>query len=146
VIERYYPEYAQYLPPEPAPEPSKEEEEGVELPEPPEFDFRAEMRETRIRVDELLAEGRIEEAETYMEERRQMFVAQGYNIRKLNQAYFAFYGSYADTSGAAGRDPIGPAVLELYVHTPDLYTFVSRMAQVTTLAEIEELLADYQQR
>jgi len=56
------------------------------------------MRETRIRVDKLLAQGRIEEAEAYMEERRQEFVAHGYYIRKLNQAYFAFHGAYADTS------------------------------------------------
>ena len=39
-------------------------------PEPPAFDFRAEMFETRETVDKLLEEGKIEEAETYMEERR----------------------------------------------------------------------------
>jgi hypothetical protein len=145
VVERYYPEYAQYLPPEPAPEPPQEEEETqVESPEPPEFDYIAEMHETRVRVDELLAEGKIEEAEVYMENRRQMFVAEGYSIRKLNQAYFAFYGSYADTPGASGKDPIGPAVLEFFVRAPNLYVFVSRVAQVTTLAELETLLAAYE--
>ena len=41
------------------------------------FDFRAEMRATRLRVDELLAQGKIEEAEAYMEERRRLFVANG---------------------------------------------------------------------
>ena len=46
-------------------------------PEPPEFDFRLEMRKTRIRADELLEDGKIEEAEAYMEERRQVFVAEG---------------------------------------------------------------------
>jgi hypothetical protein len=144
VVERYYPEYAQYLPPEPAPEPPQEEqEEQPEAPEPAEFDFITEMRETRIRVDDLLAEGKIEEAEAYMEDRRQVFVAEGYNIRKLNQAYFAFYGSYADTPGASGKDPVGPAVLEFYDRAPDLYVFVRRVAQVTTLAELEALVAAY---
>lgn len=68
------------------------------------FDFRgAEMRQTRLRVDELLAAGKINEAEQYMEMRRQ-FWEYGYHIRKINQAYFVFYGSYNDEpgGGAAG--------------------------------------------
>jgi hypothetical protein len=143
VIVRYYPE----LPPPELPSPPEPEEEGAQPeetppPEPPEFDYRLEMRETRIQVDELLAQGRIEEAEVYMEERRQMFVAQGYAIRKLNQAYFAFYGSYADAPGAAGKDPIGPAVLEFRARSPNLHTFVSQIARVTTLAELEALLEE----
>jgi hypothetical protein len=143
VIARYYPELP---PPEipSIPEPSEEDEqeEATPPPEPPEFDFSLEMRETRIRVDELLADGKIEEAEAYMEEQRQMFVAQGYAIRKLNQAYFAFYGSYADAPGAAGKDPIGPTVLKFRAHSPDLHTFVSQIARVTTLDELEALLAE----
>jgi hypothetical protein len=136
-IARYYP---QFLPTEP-----QDPESGGEPappPEPPAFDFRAEMRETRILADELLAEGRIEEAETYMEERRQTFVANGYSIRKLNQAYFAFHGSYAAEPGAAGADPVGPVVLRLRALSPDLATFVKRAAHVTTLEELESLLAD----
>jgi len=136
VVARYYPEL---LPPEPEPE---EPEEQALSPEPPEFDFRAEMRETRIRVDKLLAQGRIEEAEAYMEERRQEFVAHGYYIRKLNQAYFAFHGAYADEPGAAGADPTGPAVRELRARSPDLHTFVARVARVTTLAELQALLEE----
>jgi hypothetical protein len=93
-------------------------------------------------VDELLAEGKIEEAETYMEQRRQMFVAHGYIIRKLNQAYFAFHGAYADQPGAAGEDPIGPAVRELFAQSPDLRTFLNRIAGVTTLGQLKALLND----
>ena len=135
MVARYYPEF---LPPEPTQE--DEPKEGTSPPEPPVFDFRIEMRETRIRVDELLAQGKIEEAESYMEERRQEFVAQGYHIRKLNQAYFAFHGAYADQPGAAGADPIGPAVRELYARSPDLHTFVAQVARVTTLAELQALV------
>jgi len=41
-------------------------------------------------------------------------VRNGYYIRKLNQAYFAFYGAYADVPGGpAGEDPVGPAVRAL---------------------------------
>ena len=76
------------------------------------FDYRKAMRETRQRVDYLLSIGRIEQAEKYMEDRRAFFWEQGYRICKINQAYFAFYGAYNDTpgGGAAGDDPIGPAV------------------------------------
>jgi len=59
-------------------------------------------------------EGEITKAENYMELRRQIFVEHGYLIRKLNQAYFAFYGAYAENPvSAAGEDPVGPAVREL---------------------------------
>jgi len=134
MIARYYPEL---LPPEPA---AEEAEREASPSEPPAFDFNSEMRQTRVRVDELLAQGQIEEAEDYMEMRRQEFVAQGYGIRKLNQAYFAFHGAYADEPGAAGEDPVGPAVRDLRARSPDLHTFVARVARVTTLAELEALL------
>ncbi|MGD2179180.1 MAG: hypothetical protein PVG71_15320 [Anaerolineae bacterium] len=139
VVARYYPEH---LPLEPEPKAQPEEPAEEEPAEPPEFDFRLEMRETRIRVDELLAQGQIEEAEVYMEQRREVFVANGYIIRKLNQAYFAFHGAYADQPGAAGEDPIGPAVQRLFARSPDLLTFVNRVSEVTTLAQLEILLSE----
>ena len=72
------------------------------------------MHATRVVVDAMLASGKIDDAENYMEQRRQVFVNNGYFIRRLNQAYFAFYGAYADVpGGAAGEDPVGPAVRAL---------------------------------
>jgi hypothetical protein len=132
VVARYYPEL---LPPDAEPSTESSEE-----PEERGFDFRMEMRETRIRVDELLASGEIEEAEAYMERRREVFLGNGYAIRKLNQAYFAFHGAYADEPGAAGEDPIGPAVRKLFARSPNLRTFVNHVAGVTTLDELETLL------
>lgn len=137
VVARYYPAF---LPPEPPIDQVEEEVVEADPPEPPPFDFRAEMYETRVRVDELLEAGRVEEAEAYMEARRRMFVEQGYHIRKLNQAYFAFHGSYAAHPGAAGDDPIGPTVRRLHELSPDLHTFVERVAPVTTLSELEAVL------
>jgi hypothetical protein len=137
VLARYYPDH---LPPEPEPIAQESADAGEPPPQPPAFDFRAEMRETRVRADELLAQGRIEAAEEYMEERRREFVEHGYAIRKLNQAYFAFHGAYADEPGARGDDPIGPAVAELRAASPDLRTFVKRAARLTTLAQLEESL------
>ncbi|MBI2857206.1 MAG: hypothetical protein HYX95_02700, partial [Chloroflexi bacterium] len=59
------------------------------------FDFQQEMRTTRLAVDRYLQEGRVMEADNYKEQRRTYMAQNGYQIRKLNQAYFAFHGSYA---------------------------------------------------
>ncbi|MGW8224333.1 MAG: hypothetical protein ACWGOY_01280 [Anaerolineales bacterium] len=135
VMERFYPEL---LPPPPAPESPAE---PGEPPPPPAFDFRDEMRKTRVNVDELLAKGEIEAAEDYMEARRQVFWDQGYRLRKLNQAYFAFYGAYADEpGGAAGEDPVGEAVRNLYADSPSLAAFLKRIAWMTSFEELQESL------
>ena len=86
------------------------------------FDFDAAMRETRLRTEELLAEGRIAEAEAYMEQRRQLMVANGHFIRKINQAFFAFHGSYA--TSAASISPIDEQLRELRSSTDSLEDFV----------------------
>jgi len=82
--------------------------EPQEPPSPPpgSFDFRKAMRALRLRVEELLADGLVEEAERLMDEKRDEFESEGVYIRRINQAYFAFHGSYADTPGSI--DPIGP--------------------------------------
>jgi hypothetical protein len=100
------------------------------------------MHSTRVRVDELLALGKVDEAEQYMEEQRLMFWDHGYVIRKLNQAYFAFYGSYADVPvGPAGEDPVGAAVRELRAHSETLAEFLNRMAGLTSFDGLQELLS-----
>jgi hypothetical protein len=103
------------------------------------FDFRKEMHKTRVTVDALLADEKIDEAETYMEERRIVFWNNGYPIRKLNQAYFAFYGAYADVpGGAAGEDPVGPAVRSLRAKSPSLKVFLDK---ISSMASFEDLKA-----
>ncbi len=107
----------------------------------PPFDFRAEMHETRVTADQLLAEGKIEEAEAYMEARRQIFWQNGYLLRKLNQAYFAFHGAYADVpGGAAGEDPVGPAVRALRAKSASLADFVNTIAQMTSFEQLQEAI------
>ena len=105
------------------------------------FDFRAEMHTTRVIVDKLLAEGKIEEAESYMEKRRQVFWNNGYLIRKLNQAYFAFNGAYADVpGGAAGEDPVGPAVRALRAQSASLADFVNTIAWMTSFQQLQQAI------
>jgi hypothetical protein len=137
VIEYFYP----VLLPAPIVEDNNAEEVIISEIEAPAFDFRAEMRETRVTVDDLLADGRIDEAETYMEQRRQYFVENGYNIRRLNQAYFAFHGAYADQpGGAAGEDPVGEAVRNLRAQSANLAQFLKRISWVTSYEKLLDIL------
>jgi hypothetical protein len=141
LIARFYPDFV----PPPPPPPSNEPEEPAPSPEPPPFDFRAEMHETRLKVDELLAEGKIEEAEVYMESRRQVFWENGYRIRKLNQAYFSFYGAYADEpGGAAGasEDPIGDAVRALRTQSSSLSEFLNRISWMWSWEQLQAAVAE----
>jgi len=140
VIEEFYPELkpAASLPDLNLIRLPKNRPDPKDLPRPP-FDFRAQMHETRITVDALLAEGRIAEAETYMEQRRQIFLQNRYLLRKINQAYFAFYGAYADApGGAAGEDPVGPAVRALREQSDSLADFVQAIAWMWSFDQLKE--------
>ena len=105
-----------------------------------EFDFNREMRTTRVRADELLAEGGIEEAEAYMEERRKVFLENGFAIRKLNQAYFAFHGTYAESG--ASVSPIGDQLAEFRKLMPDLKTFIHAMSAISNYQQFLDVLRD----
>ena len=104
------------------------------------FDFDEEMRRTRGRVDELLADARIEDAEAYMEKRRLVFVENGFPIRKLNQAYFAFHGTYAES--AASISPIADQLHELRGLVPDLSTFVRKVSGVSSYRQFLDRLEE----
>ncbi|MBI1802695.1 MAG: hypothetical protein HYR71_13800 [Chloroflexi bacterium] len=111
-------------------------------PSPPgTFDFNREMRLTRLQVDDLLKEGKVQEAETYMEARRREFVAHGYALRKLNQAYFAFYGSYAD-GGVGTVNPIGRELKQLRRMSGSLKEFLDTVARLSTFDEYLALLKE----
>ena len=115
--------------------------QSTSTPEEPDegaFDFAQEMRKTRLRVDELLAEGKVEDAEAYMEERRQLFVDNRFHIRKLNQAYFAFHGTYA--SSPASVSPIGSEVERLRNTTDSLGNFIRTMAGFGSYREFQDHL------
>jgi hypothetical protein len=104
------------------------------------FNFDFEMRKTRIRTDELLANGRIEEAESYMEMRRQIMVANGFMIRKINQAFFAFRGSYA--TSPASISPIAEQLTVLRSRSHTLGLFLKTVAEIDSHQEFLNLLVD----
>jgi hypothetical protein len=105
-----------------------------------EFDFDTEMRETRRQVDRYLSLGEIAEAEQYMEARRQVFVAQGYNIRKLNQAYFAFHGIYGDDP--ASVSPIYSELEQLRAKSRSLKDFLEIASSMTEYSDLKDALAE----
>ena len=102
------------------------------------FAFNAAMRETRLTAEELLAEGKIEEAESYMEERRQYLGDNGFFIRKINQAFFAFHGSYA--TGAASVSPIGDQLEQLRDESESPEEFLKMVSRFDRVEELEAYL------
>ncbi len=143
VIKQFYPELHASAPTRP----SLIDFPGLSPSSPPQqnppFDFRAEMHTTRVTVDAMLAAGQITQAEQYMEQRRLLFVQNGYIIRKLNQAYFAFYGAYADVpGGAAGEDPVGPAVRTLRAESSSLSAFLNRISWMTSFDQLKKAVGE----
>ena len=134
VVKKYYPEFLPAQEPPAAPINTQNQTSS-----PPPFDFRAEMHTTRLTVDQLLVEGKIVDAETYMQQRRVFFWENGYHIRKLNQAYFAFYGAYADQPGGeAGEDPVGAAVRLLRARSTSLADFINQIAWMWKFEQLKE--------
>jgi len=112
---------------------------GGRLASPPAIDFTKEMRGLRVRVEALLRDGKIAEAEQAMKDERQYLAANGYYIRRLNQAYFAFHGSYADSAGSI--DPIGPKLDALRKRSASLREFVGRARALTSEADLDAAIA-----
>ena len=102
------------------------------------FDFDREMREIRRAVDGYLALGEIEQAEAFMKEKRQYLASKGYQIRKLNQAYFAFYGAYADRPTSIS--PIGDELKRLRAQSDSLKKFLETVSSVTSREDLLERL------
>jgi len=122
VSEKHYPGY----------ENSAHQKQAAEA----EFDFNREMREIRRAVDNYLARGEITQAEEFMEQKRQYLVSMGYQIRKLNQAYFAFHGTYADRPTSIS--PIGVELKKLREQSASLKDFLNTVAAMTSRQDLSD--------
>lgn len=110
-----------------------------EAQEPPAaVDFGGEMQQLRLEVEALLANGQAEQAERLMDDRRAYLAQNGHYVRKINQAYFAFHGAYAD--GPASIDPIGPKLRELRARSPSIDSFISKAREITSERDLDALL------
>lgn len=165
VLRRYYPELA---PASPSASDSLQLVHHAPAADDAPFDFGAAMHETRVNVDRIMADidtirtkserfseaghlehaesydefvrEAVEKAERYMEIRREYFYENGVNIRRLNQAYFAFFGGYqGGIAGIGGDDPIGPAVEDVRRLSPDLPAFMRNMRGIVTRDDLLEV-------
>jgi hypothetical protein len=106
------------------------------------FDFRAFMRATRKQVEELLGQGQVDQAEDFMREQQGELQRNGYAIRKLNQAYFALYGSYGGGAAASPSNPIPDLLRQLRERSDSLSDFVFQVRDVTTVDQLRARVAE----
>ena len=104
-------------------------------PAPPAVDHNELLRNLRFEVDELLAAGRIEDAEARMEQVRLELCDADYCLRRINQAYFAWYGTYAAREDAV--DPLGAQLRELRGQSGSLEAFLATVRGFGSRAEVE---------
>jgi len=117
----------------PAPSPTPQ-------PTPGTVDVDQVLRQLRLNVDSLLSQGNVAEAESLMEQTREFLAAHGYYYRKINQAFFAFYGLYGTTG--ASSSPIGPKLEELRQKSASLGDFLRAAETITSEADLDRLLAE----
>ena len=100
--------------------------------------FTRMMRETRRRAEELLAEGKVAEAEEYMKERWWLMRLGGYGLRKLNQAFFAMHGIYGES--VTSVSPIGDEVAEFRSYFANTGDFIRALSGISSYDEFLERL------
>ena len=105
------------------------------------FDFGSYMRETRLEAERLLMEGLIDEAEAYMDARRRhLNDTHGYAIRTINQAYFAFHGSYADGPRGGSVSPIYGQLIALREQEGSTAAFLRAVREIRSPSDLERLV------
>ena len=74
-----------------------------------------------------------------MESRRQILVENGHNIRKINQAYFAFHGTYADSPSSTS--PLARQIYELRQQATNAGQLVKTLQTINNFNDFQTLLA-----
>jgi hypothetical protein len=112
--------------------------------QPVTVDFNKEMHDLRLQVDALLKDGKVDEAEQAMADKRDYLAQHGINIREINQAYFAFYGTYGDS--AASSNPVGPKIEKVWDLTKDVGLFLANMREVRNVGDLDATIARLEAR
>lgn len=113
-----------------------------EEPEEDTSEFDREMRDIRLAVDDYLARGEVEQAEEFMERRRLQLASKGHYIRKLNQAYFAWHGTYADEPSSVS--PIGVELSRLRSKCGSVREFLDTVAEMTSRQDLKDAVESLQ--
>ena len=96
------------------------------------------LRQLRIDVDALLIDGRVDEAEALMAERRLELLGVGRPFRRINQAFLAFRGSYGASPASATE--WGPRLFALRDQSASLREFMQDVRGIGSYDEADELL------
>ena len=123
-------------PPTPAPVPG----EPPKREEPQGFNANRELRKIYLAAEERLKVKDITGAEEVMEEGRRRLADNGFYLRKLNQAFFAFYGSYAEGPDSIRPDPIGDDLRALRRRSPTLRDFMLTLSKMTSYNDLKRAL------
>ena len=108
--------------------------------EPQGFNANRDLRKVYVAVEERLKVKDVTGAEAIMEEGRTRLAENGFYLRKLNLAFFAFYGSYAEGPDDIRPDPIGENLRELRRRSPTLRDFMRTVSGVTTFDDLKRRL------
>lgn len=108
--------------------------------EPQGFNANRELGKIYKQVDQLLKAGDVAGAEQVMEDGRRRLAENGFYLRKLNQAFFAFYGSYAEGPDSIRPDPVGEDLRELRRRSPTLRDFMVTVARMTSYDDLKRAL------
>lgn len=112
--------------------------DAAAVEDPEAFSFNRFMAETREQTDNMLADGLIDEAEAYMELRRVELLDHAYKIRKINQAYFAFHGTYAESPSSTS--PNARYLWDLREQVDSVGELVKLLRSLSTYEQFEQLL------
>ena len=118
------------------------EETDIDDRAQPRSQIRAEtdplLRQLRIDVDALLADGRIPEAERLMEATRLQLIELDRPFRRINQAFLAFRGGYGASPSSAS--PWGPRLIEFRAEHESLSEFLRAVRGIGSAREADDLL------
>jgi hypothetical protein len=97
------------------------------------------MHSLRLEVDQLLAAGKVSEAERRMDDTQKYLADHGIYVGKINQAYFAFYGTYATSPQSS--NPIGPKVEKVWSLTQNVGLFLADMRSVRNVQDLDLVIS-----
>jgi hypothetical protein len=104
-------------------------------PAPPSFETL--LRHIRIVVQADLARGDVASADAYMAQQQRALLQDGYDVPRLNTAYLAFYGWYAE-----GGNPYAPLLVTIRRKSGSLRAFLADVQNVTGPAQLRQLAAE----
>tara|TARA_B100001029_G_C15063773_1_gene461288 strand:+ start:651 stop:1667 length:1017 start_codon:yes stop_codon:yes gene_type:complete len=106
---------------------------------PSEFNYDLFIKNLRGEVDKLLELGKISESEQLMESARLELEKEGYYIRKINQAWFAFNGTYADSPTSSSNIDLE---IESFIESQgSIGVAIKKLRKVKNFQEYEVLIS-----